>query len=204
MKHRRRYNTQLSKKKSNRTQYNSPYETTSSNSAKFWRYFFILTILVAGTYYIIKYFPTKKSTDDDIYKSEIVKDETPIQPEKQEAFPIEEKQVVSPPLNRVIQLEVLNGCGTQGVAKIFSTNLKRHKYDVVSSGNYLKKGKTFWKVVKTKVIDNTGNRENAEKLAEIIGIKKSNIESKVVASPIADITIVIGKDYRDLAIIKKK
>jgi len=142
--------------------------------------------------------------DDDNYQSEIVKDETPIQLKKPEAFPIEKKQVVNPPLNRVIQLEVLNGCGTQGVAKIFSTNLKRHKYDVVSSGNYLKKGKTFWKVVKTKVIDNTGNRENAEKLAEIIGIKKSNIESKVVASPIADITIVIGKDYRDLDIIKKK
>lgn len=148
--------------------------------------------------------PADKYMVDENYTEEVTEEESPAQQEKSIAFPIEEKQPVTPPINRVLQLEVLNGCGTQGVAKIFSSKLKHYKYDVVSSGNYLKKGKTYWKVLKTKIIDNTGNYENAKKLAEIIGIKTAYIESKIMASPIADITIIIGKDYRDLAIIKKK
>jgi hypothetical protein len=205
LKHRRRYTTQTTKKKNSRIQYQTPYDSSSKGSSKFWRYFFILIILSGGIYYLISHLNKPSSVDEDNFSdSELIEEEQTAQPQNRQAFPVEEKKIETPPINRTIQLEVLNGCGTQGVAKIFSKKLKSHKYDVVSSGNYLKNGKTYWKVLKTKIIDNTGNRENAEKLSEIIGIDSKYIESKITQSPIADITIVIGKDYRDLALIKKK
>ncbi len=205
MKHRRRYTTQTAKKKNGRIQYQSPYDSPSKSSSKFWRYFFIIIILAGGIYYLYNSLPESAAVEEDEFSQTEQSEELPTeQPQKQQAFPIEEKKIETPPVNRTIQLEVLNGCGTQGVAKIFSEKLKRHKYDVVNSGNYLKNGKTYWKVLKTKIVDNTGNRENAEKLAEILGIDSKYIESKITPSPIADITVVIGKDYRDLAIIKKK
>lgn len=205
MKHRRRYTTQTTKKKNSRIQYQTPYESSSKGSSKFWRYFFIFILLSGGIYYLISNLPKSDTLDEeDFGQADQIETEQPAEPQSRQAFPVEEKRIETPPINRTIQLEVLNGCGTQGVAKIFSEKLKVHKYDVVSSGNYLKNGKTYWKVLKTKIIDNTGNRENAEKLSEIIGIDSKYIESKIVQSPIADITIVIGKDYRDLAIIKKK
>ncbi len=205
MKHRRRYTTQTAKKKNSRIQYQSPYESSSKGSSKFWRYLFIVILFAGGIYYLINRLPSNAPIEEeDFSHTEQIQEQTPAQSQEQQAFPVEQKKIATPPVNRVIQLEVLNGCGAQGVAKIFSKKLKRYDYDVVNSGNYLRKGKTYWKVLKTKIIDNTGNRENAEKLAEIIGIDSKYIESKIVRSPIADITIVIGKDYRDLMIIKKK
>ncbi len=111
------------------------------------------------------------------------------------------------PIQRRIQVEVLNGCGEQGIAKIIADNLRKRDYDVVNSGNYIEKGKVRWDVAQTRLIDQIRtpkNLANTKNLAKILGVSKKNIESYENPSPIADITIIIGKDFKTLSIFKKK
>ncbi len=122
------------------------------------------------------------------------------------SLPIEEptEQAVQyySPIEKKIQLEILNGCGEKGVAKKLSSLLKKTKYDIVNSGNYMEKGEINWKVEETKIIDQINNQENARDLADYMGILYSNVEIFDNPSPIADITIVIGKDYKLLSIFQ--
>jgi hypothetical protein len=128
----------------------------------------------------------------------------------QPALPAEqpkpEPQPQLTPLQTKIQVEVLNGCGEQGIAKILADRLVKNNYDVVNSGNYIEKGKTFFNVPKTKIIDQLKTAENltrAKDLANLIGISQHLVESYENPAPIADISIVIGKDFKTLPIFKK-
>lgn len=106
------------------------------------------------------------------------------------------------PLEKKIQLEILNGCGESGVAKKLSDLLKKSKYDIVNSGNYIEKGKINWNVKETKIISQISNPQKARDLADLMGVLYSNVEEFENPSPIADITIIIGKDYKTLAIFQ--
>ncbi|RMH61381.1 MAG: LytR family transcriptional regulator [Calditrichaeota bacterium] len=108
------------------------------------------------------------------------------------------------PVRREIQLEILNGCGAKGVADQLTRLLRKQKYDIVNKGNYLKKGKVYWNVAETRIIDQIGNVDNARELADIMGVLYSNVESYENPSPIADITIIIGKDYKTLPIFNTR
>ena len=48
------------------------------------------------------------------------------------------------------------------------------------------------------VIDRIGNRANAEKLAEVLGIEKNKIIQQLNKDYFLDATLVIGKDYNKL------
>jgi hypothetical protein len=93
----------------------------------------------------------------------------------------------------IIQVEVLNGCGVDGVAAKFTDYLRRNSFDVVQVGNY-----TSSNIDETMVIDRIGNRANAEKLAEVLGIEKRNIIQQLNKDYFLDATLVIGKDYNKL------
>jgi len=106
------------------------------------------------------------------------------------------------PIEKKIQLEILNGCGETGVAKKLTDLLKKSNYDIVNSGNYIQRGKINWDVNESKIIDQMDKQDEARKLADIMGILYSNVETFENPSPIADLTIVIGKDYKTLAIFQ--
>ena len=93
----------------------------------------------------------------------------------------------------IIQVEVLNGCGVDGVAAKFTDYLRRNNFDVVQVGNY-----TSSNIDETMVIDRIGNRANTEKLAEVLGIDKRNIIQQLNKDYFLDATLVIGKDYNRL------
>lgn len=93
----------------------------------------------------------------------------------------------------IIQVEVLNGCGVDGVAAKFTDYLRRNSFDVVQVGNY-----TSSNIDETMVIDRIGNRANAEKLAEVLGIEKNKIIQQLNKDYFLDATLVIGKDYNKL------
>ncbi len=122
--------------------------------------------------------------------------------EQQPALPMEQEETEPyySPVQRQIQLEILNGCGAKGVADQLTKLLRKHNYDVVNKGNYLKKGKVNWNVAETRIIDQIGKVDNARQLADAMGVLYSNVESYENPSPIADITIIIGKDYKTLPI----
>lgn len=93
----------------------------------------------------------------------------------------------------VIQVEVLNGCGAAGVAEMFTDYLRKEKFDVVQMGNYIS-----FDIDKSLVIDRTGNRANAEKVAAALGIDNKNVIMQKNADSFLDVSVVIGKDYKKL------
>ena len=93
----------------------------------------------------------------------------------------------------VIQVEVLNGCGVSGVAEKFTDFLRKEKFDVVQMGNYIS-----FDIDKSLVLDRTGNKANAEKVAEALGIDHKNVIMQKNEDSFLDVSVVIGKDYKTL------
>ena len=206
MRHRRRINTQTIRKK-NITTTTRPTSKASSNKLRnFFIFLTIIIILAVGGLYIFDNIIPLLSLINVVQTTDV--EETDI--DDSHSFPVEGQQndpveQQFSPIQKRIQLEVLNGCGEPGIAKLLSERLKKHNYDVVNSGNYLQKGKENFDVKKTLIIDQISTPENiarSKELADLVGVGYSNVESYENPSPIADITIVIGKDFINLSIFK--
>ena len=98
----------------------------------------------------------------------------------------------------IIQINVLNGCGVSGVADRFTDYLRAHEFDVVELGNYVVNGKVNYNVSETFVIDRIGNKANALKVAEDLGIEKVKVIQQINEDYFLDVSLVIGKDYYKL------
>ncbi len=94
---------------------------------------------------------------------------------------------------KIIQVEVLNGCGRAGVADMFTEYLRKHNFDVVHVGNYIS-----FDVDNTLIIDRTGNKNNAMKVAEALGVDKKYIVQQLNNDYFLDVSIIIGKDFNQL------
>ena len=99
---------------------------------------------------------------------------------------------------RIIQLNVLNGCGVTGVADRFTDYLRSHDFDVVELGNYMVNGSINYNVDETFVIDRIGNKANALKVAKILGIESVRVIQQINKDYFLDVSLVIGKDYYKL------
>lgn len=102
------------------------------------------------------------------------------------------KSLTSQP-NLSIQLEVQNGSGENGIASKFTDYLRKNNIDVVEIGNYKSQD-----VAKTLVIDRSGDNAKARKVAQIIGVSEKSIIQQINSSLYLDVTVVIGKDYKEL------
>jgi len=99
--------------------------------------------------------------------------------------------------NTVITVEVLNACGVQGLATEFTNYLRNQKFDVVNVGDY----KEGFDIDRTLVIDRTSlNCFNAKKIAEALGIKESQVVPQLDESLQLMVTVLIGKDYKNLKV----
>jgi hypothetical protein len=99
--------------------------------------------------------------------------------------------------NKVIQVDVLNGCGATGVAVKFTEFLRARGFDVLEMGNY----KSF-DVEESIVLDRIGNIDIAKKVANAIGINEKNIVQQLSNDSYIDCTIVIGRDFKNLKPMK--
>jgi len=90
-----------------------------------------------------------------------------------------------------MQIEVLNGCGVDGVADMFTDYLRTKNFDVVNTGNY-----RSYNIDNSIIIDRTGNIFNAEYLAEVIGIDNKQVIQQKNKNYFLDVTLIIGKDYK--------
>jgi len=109
---------------------------------------------------------------------------------------------INPPIetttdNRVIQVDVLNGCGVPGVAIKFTDYLRSRGFDVLEMGNY----KSF-EVEETLVVDRSGKIEDAKKVASALGVDSKNIIQQVSKDSYLDCSVIIGKDYNNLKPMK--
>ncbi len=203
MRHRRRSNTQTIQRKSHSTS-RAPFSPSGEKRFKGPLWFLVIVLIIsAGFFYraeILEFLPFGQ--DKGLAEAAIETEKTDPQPAiPAEKAPEHEVQYFSP-IEKKIQLEILNGCGEKGVAKKLAALLKKSKYDIVNSGNYMEKGKTNWNVQESKIIDQVNDQESARDLADLMGILYSNVEFFDNPSPIADLTIVIGKDYKLLSIFQ--
>ncbi len=201
MRHRRRVNTQTIRKK-NTSNTGTHFSRIPKKRSKAPLVLFLMALLLAVFFaFNLGYIQLPDSLRN---VSKVISHTEKSQPAP--VLPAEEKtqetQQYYSPIVRKVQLEILNGCGVKGVADKLAALLDKKKYDVINKGNYLKKGKTFFNVKQTRVIDQMGKMENARDLAEVMGVSDKNIDSYENPSPIADVTIIIGKDYLTLTIFK--
>jgi hypothetical protein len=193
---RRRQSTQIIKKKnlSASTVYSYPTKQSSGfNWKRFFTWSLIIIALLSVSYYL--YFGLPEPAD-----KEIVDNEVDIKP--QEETVIEQPQIIettSAPFEDNIQVEVLNGCGFNGVAKIFQSYLRENGFDVVNTDNYIEDGKKRWDISKSMVIDRIGKIEQAMAVARVLDIPSSRVFSRENGNSIYDVSVVIGKDFKSLS-----
>ena len=108
----------------------------------------------------------------------------------------DEKTEAKPP--RILQMDVLNGCGVKGIGSKFTDYLRSRGFDVVESKNY----KTFH-VASTLIIDRVGDLAAARRVAFALGVKERNIIQQINPDYFVDVSVVIGKDYSELNISQK-
>ena len=94
---------------------------------------------------------------------------------------------------RILQLDVLNGCGAKGIGAKFTDYLRTQGFDVVESKNY----KSF-QIPQTLVIDRIGDLTAARRVATALGVKENNIIQQLNLDYFVDISVIIGKDYTQL------
>lgn len=110
--------------------------------------------------------------------------------------------VIAPPVDtvregdlqgRVIQVDVLNGCGVGRAGTAVTTYLRSRGYDVVEIRNYHR-----FDVKKSLVIERTGQMKNAEKVARALGIDKAQIIQQLNPDYYVDVSVVVGLDFATL------
>jgi hypothetical protein len=103
--------------------------------------------------------------------------------------------VVNEPVqyNKLVQMEILNGCGVSGVADQFTDALRKKNFDIVHTGNYIS-----FNIDESIIISRTVNNKSARDLAETLGIDETRVINQVNKNYFLDITLIIGKDYKQL------
>lgn len=95
-------------------------------------------------------------------------------------------------VQQLIQVEVLNGCGIAGIGDGLTDVLRSKGIDVVKTGNY-----RSFDVDNTFIVERTGKIETAEKVADSLNLNKRFIITEKNKTLFLDLTIVIGKDYKN-------
>lgn len=98
-------------------------------------------------------------------------------------------------IGKVIQLEVLNGCGVPGLANRFTSTLRKNGFDVVETGNF-----ENFNMTNTVVIARTISSENAQRVADAIGVDPEHVFVEASKDFYLDATVVIGSDYESLTL----
>jgi len=97
-----------------------------------------------------------------------------------------------------MQVEVLNGCGTAGIAAVATDFLRASDVDVIYSGNFNR-----FDVEQSMILDRVGDKDNAEKIAGILGIDDEQVKTEINPNRQLDVSVVLGKDYLNLKPYKK-
>ena len=193
MRRRRRQSTQIIPKKNISSPPASSYYSPPKpkrGGRKIIGFFALVIILGSVSYYFYNLNLHKNRSQPPVSETEEVSNS----PAEQEPLVEEEEDQV--PMIQSIQVEILNGCGVNGVAKLFQSLLRENGIDVVNTENYIVNGNVFWNVDQTFIIDQIGVAEQAKSIAKVLGIPLTHVESRENPAAIYDISIVVGKDYK--------
>lgn len=93
----------------------------------------------------------------------------------------------------IIQVEVRNGCGIDGLAAETTRYLRRRGFDVVEVGDH-----DTYDEPHTLVIDRVGDLEAARKLALALGVSEDHVHQDIQPSYYLDASVILGRDYATL------
>jgi len=92
----------------------------------------------------------------------------------------------------VIQVNILNACGTSGLAAQTKEFLRARGFDVVEVGN------SSEHFDKTVIIDRLGDMQSARQVAYALGVSDSCIVSRIDSNLFLRATVMIGSDFSGL------
>lgn len=101
---------------------------------------------------------------------------------------------------RILQIEVLNGCGVSGIAARFTDYLRDEGFDVVKTDNYKENEREKFNMPHTVVIDRRGKVENAVRVAKALGLPERSVLSEPNEAYLIDATVILGEDFKQLNI----
>jgi LCP family protein required for cell wall assembly len=90
---------------------------------------------------------------------------------------------------RPVTVEVWNASGKKGLALDVVRQIRKAGFDVVKWGNYESRQK------RTLVRDHRGNAEEARAIAASLSVQGVEIFTRVEASPLVDVEVILGEDY---------
>jgi hypothetical protein len=97
-------------------------------------------------------------------------------------------------IRRPIRLQVLNGCGVKGLAKVVAPALRAKGFDVRETRNA-----GSFRYAYTSVMDRVGRRELAQAVADSLGIDRSRVTTEIARNLVdIDVTVIVGADYENL------
>jgi hypothetical protein len=97
------------------------------------------------------------------------------------------------PVKQKLQLEILNGCGADGVASRATEYCRQKGLDVVYNGNFKNYG-----VSESYIIGWIENQSELENIAKIMGIEASKISLQKNNNKQLAASIILGADYQKL------
>ncbi|NKB70634.1 MAG: hypothetical protein GKR89_26490 [Candidatus Latescibacteria bacterium] len=116
--------------------------------------------------------------------------------------PIEKEQRTAEtpvrPLAIPVRIEVLNGCGVSQIAARLTQKARALGLDIIHEGNA-----SSFNFLHTLVIDRSGDIEKARQVARVMGIPHCIQQVVDEALRLADVSIVIGRDYRSLGLLSR-
>jgi len=96
-------------------------------------------------------------------------------------------------IGEIIQVEVLNGCGRDGLASAMMGYLRSRGFDVVSSGNH-----TTFGIEKTQILNRISDDSAAGQVATALGLGSGDIVSEPREDLYVDASVLIGCDYASI------
>ena len=107
---------------------------------------------------------------------------------------LSQEQILPPEQTEIVRIEVLNGCGENGIAAQFTDHLRDQGFDVVNTDNYRN-----YDVDSSFVIDRRSMRQvYGNSLAQSLGISLNRVEPILSDEMALEATLVLGKDYQSL------
>jgi len=97
-----------------------------------------------------------------------------------------------------VWVEILNGNGVSGIASKFTEYLRDAGFDVQRTENADR-----FNYEHTMVIDRSKNPEKAQAVAKALNIDSQYVQSEPNKSLHLDVTVILGKDYRQLPAYKE-
>jgi len=92
-------------------------------------------------------------------------------------------------------VEILNGCGKSGIGDIYSSFLRKNRFDVKSTGNVIVRNSTIWNFSKTLVISRKKDMQLAQEVATLLQSEPPVFITTDYNE--SDVTVIIGHDYGD-------